>query len=601
MNTFLSSLRRYTVVLFLSVALLAAQNKPIRVACVGNSITDGGGGATAYPAQLGVLLGAHYDVRNFGVGGTTLLKKGDFPYWNTVKYLDAKDFDPQIVIIKLGTNDSKPQNWTFKSEFFTDYVALVNEFRNNGRRPQIIVCRPVPVFTDGFGITGSIVKNEIIPLVDSVQKTLGTSMIDFYAAMLGHSDLFSDGIHPIAAGYTIMAQVARDSILNSPSGIIRSFSSERPSFEQGESVKLFWETTKNSAVTLNGSVVQGTDSAVVTPSQTTEYLLITNGAVKDTAKLTVKYLPPGTIKSFAAASRYLDLGYGDSTTLQWSATNGSTVTLNGTSVPASSTRVVKPVSTTTYTLRASGNLTDSSIVTVNVVESMKIDRALNRPVTASSTLRGYSPQSAVDDDSSSFWISEKLNTQWINVDLGRFVTVKKVIIRWGSVFAKSYRIDFISDSGAAKVLFSNSAGDGGIDEKDSLNGTGRFFRLLCLNKSVADTGYSVRDLRIYGFPLVPTAVRGISEQLPNEYMLSQNYPNPFNPSTLFNFQIPVRGHISLRIFDALGREVSVLVDEVKDGGSYSVQWNAEHVSSGLYFAKFSSGSYFSTKKMLLLK
>lgn len=607
MRQFNHSFRRYFVLLILSISLIVAQNKPIRVACVGNSITDGGGGATAYPAQLGTLLGAHYDVRNFGVGGTTLLKKGDFPYWNTVKYLDAKDFDPQIVIIKLGTNDSKPQNWAFKSEFFADYVALINEFRKNGRRPQIIVCRPVPVYTDGFGITGSIVKNEIIPLVDSIQKTMGTTMIDFYAAMTGHADLFSDGIHPTAAGYALMAQVARDSVLNSPSGIIRTFSSERPSFELGESMKLYWETTKNSSVTLNGSAVNGTDSAVVTPSQTTEYLLITSGAMKDTAKLTVQYLPPGKIKSFTASSPYLDLGYGDSTSLQWTTTNGSTVTLNGVSVSGSGSIVVKPASTTAYTLRTAGNLSDSSIVTVNVVESMTIDRALNRTVTASSTVRGYSPQSAVDADSSSYWISEKPNTQWINVDLGKFYTVKKVIIRWGNVFAKSYRIDFISDSGAAKVLFANSTGDGGIDEKDSVSGTGRFFRLLCLNKSNVDSGYSVKEFRIFGFPLKPTGVMNESELVPQQFRLFQNYPNPFNPSTIIRYDIPAASHVSLKIYNVLGEEVAELVNTVQTAGMHEVSWKME-TASGLYFYRLNAfslspqgGRIDQVRKMLKLK
>src|SRR5438552_964968 len=86
-----------------------------RVACIGDSITAGGG-TNSYPALLQKLLGDKYEVKNFGVSGTTLLKHGDHPYWNTKQFTDATQFDPNVVTIKLGTNDTKPQNMKFKDE-----------------------------------------------------------------------------------------------------------------------------------------------------------------------------------------------------------------------------------------------------------------------------------------------------------------------------------------------------------------------------------------------------------------------------------------------------------------------------------------------------
>src|SRR5579864_433492 len=90
------------------------QSEKIRVACVGDSITFGAcvpeREKNCYPAVLGGLLGDKYDVRNFGVNGATLLKKGDLPWWNVDAYKSATDFNPDIVIIKLGSNDTKPQN-----------------------------------------------------------------------------------------------------------------------------------------------------------------------------------------------------------------------------------------------------------------------------------------------------------------------------------------------------------------------------------------------------------------------------------------------------------------------------------------------------------
>ena len=93
----------------------------IKVACIGNSITDGFGidmrTAYGYPAQLQQLLGKDYWVKNFGVSSRTMLNKGDYPYMNEMAWKDALAFKPDIVIIKLGTNDSKPENWQYAAEF----------------------------------------------------------------------------------------------------------------------------------------------------------------------------------------------------------------------------------------------------------------------------------------------------------------------------------------------------------------------------------------------------------------------------------------------------------------------------------------------------
>ena len=202
----------YPLTIISSVAWFTPTTQgPIRVVCVGNSITAGIGasdGAHAYPAQLGNLLGNKYLVLNCGVSGRTLLKKGDFPYWNEKKYADAKNFDPQIVLIALGTNDSKSFNWLYKSEFYTDYATMINEFRSGGKNPHIFVCFPPPAFIDNYSITNSVIYHEILPLVDSIRTTLGTSCIDYYHPLLPYGGNFPDGIHPNDAGALFMAQIA---------------------------------------------------------------------------------------------------------------------------------------------------------------------------------------------------------------------------------------------------------------------------------------------------------------------------------------------------------------------------------------------------------
>jgi lysophospholipase L1-like esterase len=104
--------------------------------------------------------------------------------------------------------------------------------------------------------------------------------------------------------------------------------------------------------------------------------------------------------------------------------------------------------------------------------------------------------------------------------------------------------------------------------------------------------------------LFSTSVKELKSEKPASYVLFQNYPNPFNPSTTIEYQIPSGGthnFVSLQVFDILGREVATLVNGTKPPGNHSVQWNAEKISSGVYFYCFHIGSFTETKKLLLLK
>ena len=93
----------------------------------------------------------------------------------------------------------------------------------------------------------------------------------------------------------------------------------------------------------------------------------------------------------------------------------------------------------------------------------------------------------------------------------------------------------------------------------------------------------------------------VSIAAPKAFALEQNYPNPFNPSTTINYQLPVTKHVSLMIYDAIGREVATLVNEVKEAGYYSAQFDGAKLSSGIYFAKLTSDRKTQMKKLLLLK
>ena len=86
-----------------------------------------------------------------------------------------------------------------------------------------------------------------------------------------------------------------------------------------------------------------------------------------------------------------------------------------------------------------------------------------------------------------------------------------------------------------------------------------------------------------------------------DYAVSQNYPNPFNPTTMINYQIPKNGMVSIKVYNINGTEVANLVNEVKEAGSYSVEFNARNLASGVYFYRIISGDFVQTKKMAILK
>ena len=94
---------------------------------------------------------------------------------------------------------------------------------------------------------------------------------------------------------------------------------------------------------------------------------------------------------------------------------------------------------------------------------------------------------------------------------------------------------------------------------------------------------------------------GKNNNIDINFSLSQNYPNPFNPTTLIKYNIPRLSKVTLSIYDLLGREVERLVDEEKPPGQYEVKFNANRLSSGIYFYRMQAGSFFDTKKLILLK
>lgn len=187
----------------------------VRVACVGDSITWGAGvegrETNSYPAQLQKLLGSRFDVRNFGRSGATASRTGDLPYWTTEEFTKATEFQPDVVILKLGTNDTKPQNWKGKDAFRKDFRDLLEHFRDLKSKPELWVCQPVPVYDDQWGINAQTLDT-VLEGVEEACDDRKVPVIDLFDALTGHPEMFPDKIHPNAKGAALMARTVYQAI-----------------------------------------------------------------------------------------------------------------------------------------------------------------------------------------------------------------------------------------------------------------------------------------------------------------------------------------------------------------------------------------------------
>ncbi len=192
----------------------------IRIACVGDSITFGYGiknrNKYSYPAVLQKLLGNQYEVRNFGVSGATVLKNGDLSYWELPAFQSAAEFSPDAVIIKLGTNDTKPQNWQYRDEFEADYSQFVDFFLDLPSRPKVWLCYPVPVYRSEWGIKGDLLEKEIQPTIKLISWKKRTPVINLFKGLSNVPDFFPDGIHPDENGAEQIALLVRDALIGQP-------------------------------------------------------------------------------------------------------------------------------------------------------------------------------------------------------------------------------------------------------------------------------------------------------------------------------------------------------------------------------------------------
>jgi acyl-CoA thioesterase I len=197
-----SGMAAYTLV------TIASTPNVIRIACVGDSITQGSG----YPAKLQTLLGSNYIVRNFGVTGSTVSLNSTLPYINQTAFKKAEEFEPEIVVIMLGTNDANPKIAYNGDNFEADYIRLINSFEELKGDQMILVVKSPPIFSDNSSYNNTYLAKDVFPHIDNIASQLDLPTVDVYSAFGNHSDYFMDGVHPNPDGASLIASNVYDAI-----------------------------------------------------------------------------------------------------------------------------------------------------------------------------------------------------------------------------------------------------------------------------------------------------------------------------------------------------------------------------------------------------
>ena len=202
-------MKNFTFALLFSIALAASAAASVKVACVGDSITYGDGirdrAKDSYPVQLAKILGDEYKVENFGVCGATAIS-----YTHTKQYVQSKEFAPDIVVLKFGTNDANPKNWDKSGKavsYEADMNALIDSYANLASRPRIYLCLPAPTFSGARAAQTRTLAKYIRPLILKIALERGLGVIDTFSLLEGRHELFPDNLHPNPEGAKMMAEL----------------------------------------------------------------------------------------------------------------------------------------------------------------------------------------------------------------------------------------------------------------------------------------------------------------------------------------------------------------------------------------------------------
>lgn len=195
----------------------AHKENAIKVACIGNSITRGAcidmASQFSYPAQMQKILGDGFYVRNFGMSGYNMINSTHLPYMKSGAWTMALGFNPDIVVIKLGTNDARADVWVDREkEFEQDTQRMIDSLRALPSHPRIILCTPIPIKSHKL-VSDTTLVEDLIPRLLKVAKKNKVEVLDLHSLYTDMSTYFVDGLHPNVHGAKIIATHVANAIL----------------------------------------------------------------------------------------------------------------------------------------------------------------------------------------------------------------------------------------------------------------------------------------------------------------------------------------------------------------------------------------------------
>lgn len=196
------------------------QQKPertLKVACIGDQVmlSEKLDSSERYSAQLQWLLGNDYLVQTYALKKATILKNGNRPFVEDTLYKQAIDFQPDIIVINLGINDTKMSNWwKYGEEFMDDYMELVENFQTLSPKPKVLICRPTKPFDIVDGINDSTLQAVVLPNIDSVSVWRNVEKIDLYTVSSYRRDLFKGYLYPDKTASRMIAEIIADAIIS---------------------------------------------------------------------------------------------------------------------------------------------------------------------------------------------------------------------------------------------------------------------------------------------------------------------------------------------------------------------------------------------------
>ncbi|MFO7446679.1 MAG: GDSL-type esterase/lipase family protein [Ignavibacteriaceae bacterium] len=546
----------FLFILLIPFVLYSQVENPIRVACVGNSITEGialtNPAMDSYPVDLGRFLGGDYTVRNFGKSGRTLLKKGDFPIWNEQVFTDAINFDPNIIIIMLGTNDSKPQNWVYKDEFLSDYCAMIDTFKQGAANPEIFVCYPLPAFSSAYDIRDTIIVADIIPIIEHIVDSLNVSLIDFYSPFLDKGHLLPDGIHPLVEGSELMAKIVYEAL-------------------KGKSIEL--KTDVNTALNKKVFLDNNEITELVDNDQSTNVVFNSGGKtviidlINEYNTDMINIHLPGSFPVFSFVISISKDSVEWVTTIDTSIGPGLTGDFFTAKFESADIRFVK------FEI-PDGGIQPDSTVTISEMQVFE-SQPFHAPALRSETVTSSSSSNRLK-----LYISMTSKT-------GELVKVYKQA----------------ADNAPFELAYNYRSND-----------PWEFTLVLpfgTLNRFYAVAYYDAVEIQSDTLTIISSLPTDVGDNksytAPDDYYLSQNYPNPFNPETLIEFSIPISEVVTIEIYNAAGKLIRTIGNYTFPAGNHQVKWDGKNPdgissASGVYFYRLvAADKVIQNKKMILLR